>query len=147
LESPLLCTLDGHPVRISVKAHGIVSLLLTEDPSMKMPMVKVALACAICLLGGALGTAMAQESAAPNPVKVSLADLDLSTREGVRTAYERVRRAARRVCAKVANSADIQAQLNYITCIDDAMAPAVARIDRVARNMSAGQLAQSSAKP
>lgn len=103
---------------------------------------------AICLsLSGALGMAMAQESAARNSVKVSLTDLDLSTREGVQAAYERVRRAARRVCAKVANSADMQTQLNYITCIDDAMAPSVARIDRAVRNTSTGQLAQSSTKP
>jgi UrcA family protein len=103
---------------------------------------------AICLsLCGALGTAMAQESAAPNTVRVSLADLDLSTRKGVRAARERVYRAARLICAKVRNSADMQTQLNYITCIDDAMAPSVARIDRVVRNMSTGQLAQSSTKP
>lgn len=103
---------------------------------------------AICLsLCGALGTAMAQEAVAPNAVNVSLADLDLSTHEGVRVAYERVRRAARRVCAKVANSAEMQTQLKYITCIDDAMAPSVARIDRVVRNVSAGRLAHSSTKP
>jgi len=47
----------------------------------------------------------------------------------------------------VANSADMQTQLNYITCIEGAMAPSVARIDRVVRNMSTGQLAQSSTKP
>jgi UrcA family protein len=103
---------------------------------------------AVCLsLCGVSGMAMAQQAAAPNSVTVSVTDLDLSTRQGVRAAYERVRRAARHVCANVANSAAIQAQLNYITCIDDAMAPSVARIDRLVRNMSTGQLAQSSTKP
>ena len=104
--------------------------------------------CAICLsLCGALDTATAQESAAPSALKLSLADLDLSTREGVLAAYERVRLAARLICAQVRNSADMQTQLNYITCIDDAMAPSVARIDRVVRNMSTRQLARSSVKP
>jgi UrcA family protein len=71
--------------------------------------------------------------AAADSVRVWLADLDLSTPEGVSAARERVRLAARRVCAKIANSADIQRRLDYITCVDDAMAPSVAQIDGLSR--------------
>jgi UrcA family protein len=103
--------------------------------------------CALCLTAlGASGTvAMAQTPAAP-ALKVSLTGLDLSTPEGVHAAQERVRLAARRVCAKVANSADMQRQLDYITCIDDAMAPVVARIDAMSRQVSGERLAHNSAK-
>jgi len=81
--------------------------------------------------------------AVPNTLKVSLAGLDLSTAEGVHAAQERVRLAARRVCAKVANSADMQRQLDYITCVDEAMAPVVAQIGEMARQASGQRLADA----
>jgi UrcA family protein len=104
---------------------------------------------------GASGTAVLAQTppasaktaaAVPGALKVSLAGLDLSTPEGVRAAQERVRLAARRVCAKVANSADMQRQLDYITCIDEAMAPVVAQIDAMSRQASGQRLAHNSAK-
>jgi UrcA family protein len=88
----------------------------------------------------------AKETAAPDTLKVSLSGLDLSTPAGVHAAQERVRLAARRVCAKVANSADMQRQLDYITCIDEAMAPVVAQIDAMSRQVSGERLAHNSAK-
>jgi len=103
--------------------------------------------CALCLtaLGASGSVASAQTPQAP-AVKVSLTGLDLSTPEGVHAAQERVRLAARRVCAKVANSADMQRQLDYITCIEDAMAPVVAQIDAMSRVNSAQRLAHNSGK-
>ena len=109
----------------------------------------------LCLIVGAAGTAALAETppasattapAAPSTLKVSLAGLDLSTPEGVHAAQERVRLAARRVCAKAANSADMQHQLDYITCIDEAMAPVVAQIDAMSRANSAQRLAHNSGK-
>jgi UrcA family protein len=102
---------------------------------------------ALCLTAlGASGTAaLAQTPAAP-ALKVSLTGLDLSTPAGVHAAQERVRLAARRVCAKVANSADMQRQLDYITCIDDATAPVMAQIDAMSRQVSGERLAHNSAK-
>jgi UrcA family protein len=122
---------------------------------MNVSSLKTALG-AICLTTlGAYGTvASAQtppasattEAAAPDTLKVSLTGLDLSTPEGVHAAQERVRLAARRVCAKVANSADMQRQLDYITCIDEAMAPVVARINEISRETSTQRLAHNSGK-
>jgi UrcA family protein len=108
---------------------------------------------ALCLTAlGAIGTGASAQTpptsavpavVAPDTLKVSLTGLDLSTPQGVHAAQERVRQAARRVCAKVANSADIQRQLDYITCIDEAMAPVVAQIDEMARQASGQRLANS----
>jgi UrcA family protein len=107
---------------------------------------------ALCLIAAAVGTAAQAQTppvsaatapAVPNTLKVSLAGLDLSTAEGVHAAQERVRLAARRVCAKVANSADMQRQLDYITCIDEAMAPVVAQIGEMARQASGQRLADA----
>jgi UrcA family protein len=103
------------------------------------------------VLLGTMGTAGAQS---PNPtaintdtLKVSLGALNLSTPQGMREAHERARRAARRVCAKVANSADMQTKLRYITCIDEAMDRALARIDEVAHRMLGQRLAHTSTAP
>jgi UrcA family protein len=97
---------------------------------------------------GAFGTAaIAQEPSAPSTVadtiKVSLTGLDLETTDGVRAAHERVRTAARRVCAKVAMSADMSTRLNYLTCIDEAMANSLAQIDELAHKTSAQRLAHN----
>ena len=106
--------------------------------------------CALFLTLGGAGISSAQTPSkpadAPGTLKISLAGLDLSTPQGIQAAHERVRMAARRLCAKVENSADVQRQLDYITCIDDAMAPVVAQIDDVARKTSAQQLARNSDK-
>jgi UrcA family protein len=111
---------------------------------------------ALCLtaFGASGGVALAETPpasavpavAAPDTLKVSLSGLDLSTPQGVHVARERVRQAARRLCAKVANSADMQRKLDYITCIDEAMAPVVAQIDEMARQASGQRLAHNSAK-
>lgn len=106
--------------------------------------------CALCLTLGVACASLAQTPSkpadAPDTLKVSLAGLDLSTPQGIQAAHERVRMAARRLCAKVANSADIQRQLDYIACIDDAMAPVVAQIDDMSRKTSAQRLAHNSDK-
>jgi len=94
-----------------------------------------------CILIG--GEAQAQQPTDADKMKVSLTGLDLSTSEGVRAAHERVRTAARRVCAKVATSADMSTSLRYITCLDEAMASSVARIAAIARQESAQRLAHS----
>jgi UrcA family protein len=106
--------------------------------------------CALFLTLGGAGISSAQTPSkpvdAPDTLKISLAGLDLSTPQGIHAAHERVRMAARRLCAKVANSADMQRQLDYIACIDDAMAPVVAQIDDMSRNASAQRLAHNSDK-
>jgi UrcA family protein len=106
--------------------------------------------CALCLTLGLAGVSAAQTPSKPTDVpdtlNVSLAGLDLSTPQGIQAAHERVRMAARRLCAKVANSADMQRQMDYIACIDDAMAPVVAQIDDMSRKTSAQRLAHNSDK-
>ena len=59
---------------------------------------------------------------------VSLADIDLSTVEGQRIARERLHRAARYLCARVADDLDISHHENYLACVDAAMAGAATRL-------------------
>jgi UrcA family protein len=113
--------------------------------------LKTALSALTIISMGAFGTAtMAQEPSArlivTGTAKVSLTGLDLSTPDGVRAARQRVRAAAQRVCAKVADSADMSTRLNYLTCIENAMASTVAQIEALAIKNSAQRLANSSGK-
>jgi UrcA family protein len=63
---------------------------------------------------------------------VSLADLDLSTLEGSRTAHERLEAMARRLCADLARSHDLSYQPNFGACVHDTMAGAMAQANAIA---------------
>jgi len=101
----------------------------------------------LCTMGTAWAQSRSSTARNPDTLKVSLEALDLSTPQGVREARERVRRAARRVCAKVADSADMQTKLRYISCIDEAMDRAMARIDEVTHRVPEQRLAHTSTTP
>jgi UrcA family protein len=70
---------------------------------------------------------------------VSLANLNLSTPDGVRIAHDRIKRMARRVCRQLSGSIDPTEMWRYANCVDDAIAaalrqirgPAVAAIDKL----------------
>ena len=53
---------------------------------------------------------------------VSLADLDLSTLEGARSARERLEAMARRLCGELARRQDLSYQPNYAACVHDTLA-------------------------
>jgi UrcA family protein len=114
----------------------------------KARQVRLSIMIAACVGLPVLGAdAMAQDpstaAGAMETMKVSLAGLDLTTPVGVRAAQERVRMAARRICAKAAISADISTSLRYITCLDEAMAGPVSQIDEMARQSAAQRWAQN----
>jgi len=60
--------------------------------------------------------------------KVSLADLNLTTAEGARTAGERVHEAVRRVCSRVAESTDVGRARQVNACINETLASALRQI-------------------
>src|SRR5260370_3862019 len=59
---------------------------------------------------------------------VSLADLDLSTLQGSRTAHERLETMARRLCAELARSHELSYQPNFGACVHDTLAGALAPV-------------------
>jgi UrcA family protein len=63
---------------------------------------------------------------------VSLADLDLSTLEGSRTALERLEAMARRLCGELASRHDLSYQPNYAACVHDTLVGALAQADVLA---------------
>jgi UrcA family protein len=62
-------------------------------------------------------------------VRVSLADLDLSTPEGARAARERLHETARRLCSQLADGQDLSHQPNFVACVGDALADALRQVD------------------
>lgn len=63
---------------------------------------------------------------------VSLADLDLSTLEGARSARERLEAMARRLCGELSRRQDLSYQPNYPACVHDTLAGALAQADALA---------------
>jgi UrcA family protein len=76
------------------------------------------------------GTALAAPPAGEVPsVTVSYADLDLSNPAGAHTLYQRIRAAARMVCAPLA-SKELKRNGLWRDCYEQAVSNAVATIDR-----------------
>jgi UrcA family protein len=82
----------------------------------------------------ALSTCLVAYSASAEPkVKaqtVSYADLDLSKSAGAQTLYKRIKAAARHVCGPVDNYTFVTPSRAFRKCYDQALADAVAQIDR-----------------
>jgi UrcA family protein len=77
--------------------------------------------------------AIADERPAPvletRAVKVSLADLDLSTPEGMHLAYERLHQVARQLCLGFKDIRNIAHQPeSFVRCVDDAVADALQQV-------------------
>jgi len=63
---------------------------------------------------------------------VSLADLDLSTLEGARSARERLEAMAWRLCGELARRQDLSYLPNYAACVHDSLAAALTQADAIA---------------
>jgi UrcA family protein len=76
--------------------------------------------------------AVADEHAATAPntrvEDVSLADLDLSTSEGMRVARERLHAMAQRICARNADIPGLSSSPNFVACVDGTLAGALRNI-------------------
>jgi UrcA family protein len=108
--------------------------MTTDTPMLRRLSSPVAVrtAALLALLAIAPVMAMADPPSAPAQVtraaKVSLADLDLATPEGARTARDRLHETARRLCAQVADYEDLSHQANFVACVDAALAAALRQI-------------------
>jgi len=59
---------------------------------------------------------------------VSLVDLNLATPAGLSAARDRVKKTARRLCARVSDPLDLSRQTNYVECVNDAVDSAMLKI-------------------
>jgi UrcA family protein len=94
--------------------------------------IAIRTAILIALFAGApFAIADQQAATAPNTgvARVSLADLDLWTPEGIRAARDRLSTMAQRLCAELADNRDLSNQPDSIACTDDALAGALRQIN------------------
>jgi UrcA family protein len=77
--------------------------------------------------------ALADPPAAPTShtleSRVSLADLDLSTPEGVRAAHKRLRRKAEHLCRQLEDSASASFRWTYAACVQETLANAIQQLN------------------
>jgi UrcA family protein len=78
----------------------------------------------------ALNAASAADiGAAPRSVTVRFADLNLNKVDGAATLYNRLQRAARRVCSPLRGTVALRDRRRYAECVDAALSNAIAMVD------------------
>jgi UrcA family protein len=65
---------------------------------------------------------------------VSLADLNLSTPDGMRVARERLHAMAQRICAARADNRGVSSQPSFVVCVDNTLAGALENISKLQTN-------------
>jgi UrcA family protein len=73
--------------------------------------------------------ALADQPPTTGVAKVSLMGLDLSTSEGARTAYERIKTTAMRLCFQLSDPRKVDDQVLYNACVIETLAHAVRRLN------------------
>jgi UrcA family protein len=100
---------------------------------LRRPRASVRTVIFIALVAMASAAAVADQHAATAPdtrvADVSLADLDLSTPEGMRAARDRLHTMAQRVCAEPADGRALSSQPNFVACVDSTLASALGQIN------------------
>ncbi|MGO9930888.1 MAG: UrcA family protein [Steroidobacteraceae bacterium] len=117
-------TIPAKPLDLSQSDSGIGKLAL--------------IGLCIVFMTGAIGKQLPAQ-AADAVAMVSIADLDLSTDQGMQTARERVNETARRLCKKVVDPWALSHHSQYVRCVDDATTAALEQIH--------GQALVASARP
>jgi UrcA family protein len=82
------------------------------------------------LASGALIQPAAAQETVTQSIVVKLADLDLSSPAGAKSALTRIRSAAHEVCEPEATIVDIRETVSYGACVADAERHAVSTLDR-----------------
>jgi UrcA family protein len=115
---------DQSASHINTKTHLLRAL------SGSYASAKTAIILALLIIVPLAAIADQHTSPSPDPrlADVPLADLNLSTPEGMRTAGERLRGMAERVCATPAGSRGLDFQPNYVACVDGTLANALRQI-------------------
>jgi len=78
---------------------------------------------------GTIADQRAASAAVSRVADVALADLDLSTPEGMRAARERLHTMAERVCAEPADSRGPSSQPKFVACVDSTLTNALKQIN------------------
>jgi UrcA family protein len=140
------------PLPLQIRAHNQemdmkTATWLALASCIKAPTRTIA-ALALCALLSTVVAADPKADTAPvtRSAKASLADLDLSTPEGMRTARERIHQTARHLCNRVSDELDLSHHENYVACVDETSAAALQKIIEPALAEASSTSAQAAAK-
>ncbi len=92
-------------------------------------LISVRAAALVALFALTSAVALAEPPSATRVAKVSLAGLELSTPEGARAAYERIKATAERLCFQMGDPSLIDNQAIYNVCVRETLATTVRRIN------------------
>jgi UrcA family protein len=92
-------------------------------------LISIRAAALVAMFALTSAVALADQPPPTRVAKVSLAGLDLSTPEGARAAYERIKSTAERLCFQLSNTRKIDDQAVYYACVIDTLADTVRRIN------------------
>jgi UrcA family protein len=93
------------------------------------PLISIRAVALVALFALTSAAALADQPPAFKVAKVSLAGLDLSTPEGARVAYERIKTTAERLCFQMSDPRKIDYQAVYNLCVNETLADTVRRIN------------------
>lgn len=91
--------------------------------------MKKLIVTAVAVVASSLALGAAAATGTPE-VKVRIGDLDLNTPVGAAVLYQRIERAANRVCASLDNARSLAAKRLFADCVDDAIGEAVTIVHR-----------------
>jgi UrcA family protein len=132
---------------ITNQLTGDSAMFISKDSSRRFAAnYLLVTAVALGFLSSGASALAAEHSAGARSKPVILTDLDLSTAEGQRVAYERLHQMARTLCSQVADELDLSHQANYVACVDSAMAGAGARLQALVSQKGSVMIARNQAK-
>jgi UrcA family protein len=86
-------------------------------------------AALVALISLTSGVALADQPPATRAAKVSFTGLDLSTPEGARTAFERIKTTVKYLCFQLSDSRMVDDRVLYNACFFETLADTVRRIN------------------
>lgn len=132
------CKLEGAPIHVRIGGRTVE--VCCEDCARKLGEAQASAkdsragagralsVLALCVLGAAIGGSSQLHAATPDEtresVRVSYQDLDLRTANGVAKLYDRINRAARRVCKPSGTRLSTATQRRFTKCVDASMSAA-----------------------
>jgi UrcA family protein len=106
--------------------------------------VRAAGLLAVCLAAPITALAVQPTVAVPSAAKVSVADLDLATTEGIAAARDRLQETARQLCSQNLDNLEPSHRVDYLSCVDNSLLQELKQVSSSAR---AAILARDSAWP
>jgi UrcA family protein len=95
-------------------------------------LVSTVIAClGLCAVASLAAAADPPRASTPHTLatKVSVADLDLSTAQGMRTAHKRLKAKTEHLCRQLEDSFSAAFRWKYAACVDEALASAIQQLN------------------